>query len=142
MGLLNQYTADRSNIVHVPQQHIPTLNEDAEMVAQVTDVVDITVEELSTVVNLPPEQDPFIIYLEDYIHSLVFIVDKIDSIKASEKTLRKRIRDAVKLLQSLKGAVPAENAVETIEVSVPTTTNPTLENSVSIPGTSNLADFN
>jgi hypothetical protein len=112
------------------------------MIVDTSAIVDITVEELSTVVNLPPGEDPFILYLEEYLRSLLFIVEKIESIKASEKSLRKRIKDGIKLLNSLKGiSTPTEDTAQPTEQASTSSPAVTVETAAVIEGISNLADF-
>lgn len=81
-------------------------------------LIDITVQDLSTIVNLPPEEDPFIQYLEQYISSMMFMLDRIAEIKTAEKQLSSRLSQALKLYKTLTKShtsaesVPTEQPVE------------------------------
>lgn len=128
MSLLNRYTANNNQPTQIEQAP-----HDSE-VESVNTLVDITIGNLSDAVNLPPDSDPFVIYLQQYVESLLFILDRIQDIKLSEKALKKRVREAIKLLQTLRPDIESVEVFVDNEVS----TSP----SAAVAGVARMSDFN
>lgn len=64
-------------------------------------VGDFTIDMLAEIATSPPDSDPFVIYLYEYIDNLKQILERINIIKASEKSIKKRLRDAEKVLEAI-----------------------------------------
>lgn len=96
MSLLN-----RQQLVDSTMQDMVPLPITEPEIQQTQTLVDITIQQLADVVNLDVEEDPFVIYLQQYTDSIDTLLECIAVIKDSEKQLKKRRREASRLLQSL-----------------------------------------
>jgi hypothetical protein len=112
-----------------------------------TELINITVEDLNTIVNLPPNADPFIVYLYTYIQNLTLLLDSIYEIKKAEKSLKLRLKQAEKLLNSLLSTsveIPLDTPVNTeidLDATVESEVTPSSIKSPQLKMVQNIGDF-
>lgn len=97
---------------------------------------DLSISDLELYANIPPQDDPFVLYLIQYISNLSYILDKIGSIKRAEKSLKKKLKDSQILYRKLTREVNLQDSFQG-EV---TTIEDALLDVDSLEGT--LSDFN
>lgn len=114
MSLLNRQSQVRlieemaQNTV-MPMMHVPDMEPDIQ---EVESLVDLTIDQLAQVITSDIRNDPFVTYLRDYSDSLEMLLNCIAIIKEHEKRLKKRKREASKLLESLLNSTKSEADAE------------------------------